>query len=210
MWSVCIWDFSAYHTNHTTTQRTEETLDIWHIQQWVSSLLWSLIYVHSLCLLQSPDTFAWGIAPGVPPNLVSTPWLQLFTFSFKVKWIPLHLQSKFDKSESRFPLEKMILHLYKPWWAVHHIIVLLVVSYHCWYDNWRGIAPTVWPAWNFDWLRMRLETLILEEKYWGARGHGTPVHSGGFVGREEEPPGETGICIGMSSRRHQGGHQPAC
>ena len=52
----------------------------WHIQQWVSSLLWSLIYVHSLCLLQSPDTFAWGIAPGVPPNLVSTPWLQLFTF----------------------------------------------------------------------------------------------------------------------------------
>ena len=58
--------------------------------------------------------------------------------SLKVKWIPLHLQSKFDKSESRFPLEKMILHLYKPRWVVHHIILLLVVSYHCWYDNWRG------------------------------------------------------------------------
>ena len=92
----------------------------------------------------------------------------------------------------------------------HHSTAGGIISLLVWQLTRCGIAPTVWPAWNFDWLRMRLETLILEEKYWGARGHGTPVHSGGFVVREEEPPGETGICIGMSSRRHQGGHQPAC
>ena len=58
-------------------QKIHWSFDIYSNESALSCDLW---YVHSLCLLQSPDIFARGIAPGVPPNLVSPPWIQLFTF----------------------------------------------------------------------------------------------------------------------------------
>ena len=144
-------------------QKIHWSFDIYSNESALSCDLWYMC-IHYVCC-KAPTHLHEELPLVCHPILFLPLGFNFSLFSFKVKWIPLHLQSKFDKSESRFPLEKMILHLYKPWWAVHHIIVLLVVSYHCWSDNWRGIAPTVWPAWNFDWLRMRLETLILEEKY---------------------------------------------